>query len=702
MSLTTDRLFQLLPAYLRLRDAEQGRTVKGHAAPQDSTREIEDFGPLRTLASLIAREGQIVDEGLDQLYDDAFIETCAPWVVPYIGELLGVRGLADLPEGIDMRARVANALDLRSRKGTLRALEQAAADSSGWPVYAVEYWKRTSHAQAMRLPHPDMGRTVDFRAKPSLNRIDTPFERDARNIELRRIASAGGKWNLGNIGLHVWRLRPYSLTDHRVEAVAAGRRHFRFHPFGCDAQLFAPEGYDPGAATPAEEADMPSPISRAIMAEDVARFYGPGRAIFVTVNGTPITDEDIRAADLSDLPSGGAGEPDWNHGSFAGPGTASVLIDPELGRLTVDPTLTGPVRITCYFARPLAIGGGEHDRAQTAGSVEDATTLAPSVNVATAVTGAGSEGTFTFDATTLYSGGGTITVPADGLLRLVARDGHMPTWRLPVGGLTVRLGRRARIAFNGVRIYGGPLRIEGTAARGARFTDCTLLPGRRLSRQGAMLSPGAISLTMAASGASLQMTRTITGPLQLATDVDARLSECIIDAGNTNARAIAPAVNGRRAVLYLDRCTVHGRVEIARFSGAASALPPDFGLAVDTDPGLITSDTLFAGTGAVPIATEERQTGCIRFSYVPPGSQTPRLYRVTRQPPPVFVSLKPAEPDYMMLAPGAPESLSRGAENGDQIGVWNRAAMTIRGDNIHRSITDFLRFGHEAGVFHAT
>ena len=127
MNLTGDQLFELLPAFLRLRDAEQGRSIKREVDPVSTTRGIEDFGPLRTLASLIAREGQIVDEALDQYYADAFIETCAPWAIPYLGDLLGVRGLADIPEGIDMRARVANTLDLRSRKGTLRALEQAVA-----------------------------------------------------------------------------------------------------------------------------------------------------------------------------------------------------------------------------------------------------------------------------------------------------------------------------------------------------------------------------------------------------------------------------------------------------------------------------------------------------------------------------------------------------------------------------------------------
>ena len=32
-------------------------------------------------------------DDLDQLYDDQFIETCAPWVIPYIGDLIGYQSV---------------------------------------------------------------------------------------------------------------------------------------------------------------------------------------------------------------------------------------------------------------------------------------------------------------------------------------------------------------------------------------------------------------------------------------------------------------------------------------------------------------------------------------------------------------------------------------------------------------------------------
>src|SRR5262245_31552020 len=67
-----DRLYNLLPAIHRIRDAERGY-------------------PLRALLAVIAEQVNIVEADISRLYDNWFIETCADWVVPYIGDLVGYR-----------------------------------------------------------------------------------------------------------------------------------------------------------------------------------------------------------------------------------------------------------------------------------------------------------------------------------------------------------------------------------------------------------------------------------------------------------------------------------------------------------------------------------------------------------------------------------------------------------------------------------
>jgi hypothetical protein len=73
------RLYDLLPSVYRLRDAV-------HA-------EAEEDRPLGALMGVLQRQVDVLEEGLAGLYDDAFIETCAEWVIPYIGDLIGYRPL---------------------------------------------------------------------------------------------------------------------------------------------------------------------------------------------------------------------------------------------------------------------------------------------------------------------------------------------------------------------------------------------------------------------------------------------------------------------------------------------------------------------------------------------------------------------------------------------------------------------------------
>src|ERR1044071_8472683 len=121
---TADRLATLLPTLYRLRDEERGR-------------------PLQTLLEAFAGELAALEENIDQLYDDQFIETCADWVVPYIGDLIGYRPLHGVAPKISApRAEVANTIRFRRRKGTALMLEEMATDVTDWPAHAVEFFEQ--------------------------------------------------------------------------------------------------------------------------------------------------------------------------------------------------------------------------------------------------------------------------------------------------------------------------------------------------------------------------------------------------------------------------------------------------------------------------------------------------------------------------------------------------------------------------------
>jgi hypothetical protein len=161
------RLFDLLPAFYRMRDNRIAQSqalltpveldriqnilatlaVRGFLTPDeqqqyDQLRAKASRGPLQSLLMLVEEQLAIFAESLDQLYDDQFIETCAPWVIPYIGDLIGfqpVNGIA--PAVASPRAEVAHTIASRRRKGNVLVMEQLARDVTGCGAHAVEFFQ---------------------------------------------------------------------------------------------------------------------------------------------------------------------------------------------------------------------------------------------------------------------------------------------------------------------------------------------------------------------------------------------------------------------------------------------------------------------------------------------------------------------------------------------------------------------------------
>ena len=215
----TERLYGLLPAIYRLRDAEEGY-------------------PLRALLAVMEHELIAVEGDLEGAYEGWFVETCEEWAVPYLGDLLGVRGLRAAAGGaVTQRARVANAIGYRRRKGTAAVLEQVARDVTGWPARAVEYFQRLAVTQHLANVRLEGTGTASLRGAAALELVDGPFERVAHTGEVRRIDTRRGRYNIPNVGMFLWRLQSYPViaADARPAPAPAG---FTFDPLGIGAPLF--------------------------------------------------------------------------------------------------------------------------------------------------------------------------------------------------------------------------------------------------------------------------------------------------------------------------------------------------------------------------------------------------------------------------------------------------------------------------------
>ena len=158
------RIYDLLPAIYRIRDAARGE-------------------PLRALLAALEQQFDAVDADIAQLYNDWFIETCQEWMVPYIGDLLGVRPLNPVTSATySQRAYVANTLDYRRRKGTASMLEQMAGDLTGWPARVVEYFRLIATTQNVNHVRLENVRTPDLRNPDLLSAPHTAGLRGQYNI----------------------------------------------------------------------------------------------------------------------------------------------------------------------------------------------------------------------------------------------------------------------------------------------------------------------------------------------------------------------------------------------------------------------------------------------------------------------------------------------------------------------------------------
>jgi len=133
------------------------------------------------------------------------------------------------------------------------------------------------------------------------------------------------------------------------------------------------------------------------------------------------------------------------------------------------------------------------------------------------------------------------------------------------------------------------------------------------------------------------------------------------------------------------------------------------------------------------VIAERMQVGCVRFSYVSPGtaamaSQVPRRFRcqpdlalaerakeftepldeeeirrVEMWQRPVFSSLRYGDPDYAQLSggcPRCPSGILSGAEDGSEMGVFSHLKQPQREANIRTNLNEYLRFGMDAGIFY--
>ena len=646
MSRAPDYLYNLLPPVYRQRDADQGY-------------------PLRALVGVIAEQVGVVEDDIAQLYANWFIETSQDWAVPYIGELVGYRPAHTGTTGAQATARdqqrnkiltprreVANLIRYRRRKGTLALLERLAGDVAGLPARAVEFYRLLGWLQHANHLRSRQGGTVDLRRGDLLDLLDSPFDQIAHTVDVRRASShrRQGRFNIPSIGLFIWRLKSYSVTQTPAYCLEeVGPQCYTFSVLGNEMPLYIRPDPEAEPTHIAEELNVPAPIRRRALEERPAgqtrprasaAYYGEDKSITIWApdwprrgEGQPVPRELVIPADLSD----------WRYRAPRG----SLAVDPVLGRI-VFPANQRPsqgVWVSYQYAFSADIGGGEYERplAEPAGSalyLVGRHAAYPTIKAALdqwtkdkqARTGAAADQPPVAVIEIVESGVYTEQINLSLLpresLQIRAASGARPVIRLLdymadrpdafsiVGGAGSRLTLDGLlVAGRGLRIYAEEHNSEDAEAPAAGdmcdvvIRHCTFVPGWALDQHCEPRRPNEASIMLENTTAALVIEHSIVGTILVTADQvkadpnQITISDSVVDATDAELAAIGALTQPIAfANLTILRTTVIGQVQAH---------------VID-----LAENSIFYGL----VRVARRQRGCMRFCWVPPGSRTPRRY----------------------------------------------------------------------------
>lgn len=728
---------------------------------------------MRALIEVLAREAGIVEANIDQLYENWFIETCEEWVVPYIGDLLGVRGVHEINGSTvySRRAYVADTLHYRRRKGTAPILEQLAYSITGWRAKAVEFFQLLSTSQNLNHLRLHNAATPDLRDMDQLDRLNTAFDTSSHTVEVRRIAPGLGRYNLPNLGIYVWRLQSYPLL--KADARAAGATTgipegaYTFNVLGLDSPLFNLPQTDKDNLQPqnedshqTKEVNLPVRLRRRGLHDELEAlrtsmvnnrphtplFFTnrtPAFRIYLNRSDEPIPFEEIAICNLSRWSPPPASK---TYLRITADGTAipvekaiTAAVDPELGRIVfTDPDAVEQVMVSYNYGFSADLGGGSYDREQ---SLQDLRQQPPEWQAGvskekTAVAGeaiyaslqdaiqawnhqAAKTGLITLMDSRTYiediTGPNKIIISEGKQLYIIAAD--WPPISKPNGASEQQERPRGRFNAEDVRPHlAGDIEVQGTAP-GHSSNGGTLVINGLLIEGSLHIQPGNLNYcrinhcTLVHDSGDLRagsqdnilnltLQRSICGPIRIASE-EARIAliDCLINDQD------GTAVEATESNLEIRQCTIWGMVH-ARSLYAENSIFND------------------------KVDIMRRQTGCVRFSYLPIVSRTPRRFRC--QPELEIQMRKKAEeqsattvpaneenligngvntwlfpsynatyfghPAYGQLSNATPAQIMEGADDGAEMGVYHHLQQPQRLANLYVALEEYLRLGLEGGI----
>lgn len=732
----TDRLYNLLPAIHRVRDAEHGE-------------------PLRALLGVMEEQLQALEQDIGGLYDDWFIETCEEWLIPYIGDLLGVRLLNNIDSGgvYSQRALVANTISHRRRKGTLLMLEELARDVAGWSAHAVAFFEHIGWTQQLNHlrfeyaanPNPRNPQllnpaavnrvgSANLRSLDVIDRIDGAFDETSHTVDIRPPRQTRGWHNIRHLGLFLWRLQSYPLSGVTPRLSLINVDGFHFSPLGNPQPLFTNPRRKTVQQGLATEFNVPGPIRPVALFQDLEFFYGTDSDMSLAIYQGPTADpaalippQNIMCKDLSD---------------WASPPSGLVAVDPKLGRLAFAPgeTPAEGVTVECHYGFSADMGAGPYDRRQSlerafpddwevvvAQQQPDPLPAEWRTSIAGAIAGwdplTRPRAVITIADNAYYRETLDLNLGPGQQLIIQAADRRRPVLSLRDAAddiaflnLAGGAGEQAVLILDGLVVEGG-IRIENQSLGQLTIRHCNLVPGISLNEQGRPLQAAEASLWANTDNAelSVEIDHSICGALRLPRHMaELAVRDSILDRPEGVGEAEATARVALAAddagdqpgpATTLERSTVFGEVHVLTL--------------------MLASEVIFTRR----VVARRRQSGCVRYSYIETtDSVTPRRFRcqpglaleqrrkqlqlvnlpaverhaIRARVRPAFSAVRYGFPGYAQLNLNSAVEITTGAGSGAEMGAFEHLKQAQRQANLRIRLQEYLPYGLDAGEVYVT
>ncbi|MFG1922716.1 hypothetical protein [Cryptosporangium sp. NPDC048952] len=394
-------------------------------------------------------------------------------------------------------------------------------------------------------------------------------------------------------------------------------------------------------------ADPPIPLDHRTLRR-LARAGELDTALRIVLQDGPVAMARVRSADL---------------GTWVRPADDTVAVDPVRGRFALGSAVTklGGIRVDVAFggAGDIGAGPGEHRALLAAADaplptspewqfvVADGRTLTDAVSAwdARAGTAPGTTGVIRILDSVTQPGPVAFTAAAGEHLIVVAADGACP---YVDGGVTVT----GDVVLAGLRVRGA-VAVSDKGAPSLVLVGCTV---------------GGVTV----GATRTRLHRCVTSALSVPAGVRCALSisESVVQSSGIDAPA---------ADVVLDAVTLFGSLSARTLTATDSILlePPNLG-----------------------------GPGTLSHSYAPPGGGT--LRRAHCRPEgdpsavPRFASTAPDDPAFGQLSPVCPDSIARGARDGEEMGAYRFLRRPAGLDHLRAQFDRHLRLGLTADVTFAT